>query len=92
MGCVQLAPGGDEEGRSASGQPDSLGGEETTKGGGGCSVGFLSGQRGERGKWVSGQRRVGKGGRGGDSGARGDSGREPTGVGVLRTGEGGLAR
>jgi hypothetical protein len=31
MGCVQLASGGDEEGRSASGRPDSRGGEETVE-------------------------------------------------------------
>jgi hypothetical protein len=50
IGYVQLAPGGGEEGMGASGRLDSRGGGETVKKGG-CSVGFLSGQRGERGKW-----------------------------------------
>jgi hypothetical protein len=56
MGCVQLAPGGDEEGRSASGQPDSLGGEETTKGGGGARWASCRGreEKGENGCRVSG--------------------------------------
>jgi hypothetical protein len=53
MGCVQLASGGDEEGRSASGRPDSRGGEETVEKRG-CLVVSLRQNRGRNGGLVHG--------------------------------------
>jgi hypothetical protein len=75
MGCVQLASGGDEEGRSASGRPDSCGGEETVEKGGAWRFPCAK-TEGEMGVWSTAPR-----------GGRREGG-EPGGVGATRGGGG----